>query len=249
MNKSKLIKRYVGDVIIKEDFSYDGFVAGTWNFSRNKGNVKQEIIIMQHRFFSNQVKLIFNTGIYGWGDQELRHFIPQYKSIEFWKYESEEEYVEILKLFSTLILQYGLDILEKMSTPKDAIYPTPEMNEYLYQYYMTRQKNKYQEYCFRESKVEIEEISKILSDNKNKDFNEIQELLIEMAVRYINVIQNELGGELVLKDNKCVMQKIGHWKTAFLPLGLIIAYWKRCREEINDDILLVKYQQLADKYS
>lgn len=251
MNKSKLIKKYVGDEIKREGFAYVGFSGGTWNFSRREGNIKQEIIIIQHRFFSNQVKLVFNTGVYGWGDQELRNFIPQYKNHEFWNYESEEDYIEILRLFSKIIFEYGLDILEKMSKPRNSIYPTPELNKYLYEYYMNNCENIDRLFYDRDCKIEIEEISRILFEYKNEDFINLQELLIKLAARYTRAIQNVLGGELILEDNKCILKKIGNKQGLILPLSLIITRWKQYHEKIDVDydILLAQYQQLLQYYT
>ena len=40
-NKTKLIKKYFGDVIKEYGFEYGGADAWTWNFFRLKENVKQ----------------------------------------------------------------------------------------------------------------------------------------------------------------------------------------------------------------
>lgn len=65
LNKTKIIKKYFGEVIKEEGFEYSHADAWTWNFFRKKANVKQEIILMRNRVFSNQIKLIFATGVYG----------------------------------------------------------------------------------------------------------------------------------------------------------------------------------------
>ena len=80
LNKTKLIKKYFGDVIKEYGFEYSGADAWTWNFFRQKEDVKQEIIIMRHRFFADQIKLMFYTGVYRWGDQAIP-FIPPRKCI------------------------------------------------------------------------------------------------------------------------------------------------------------------------
>ena len=49
---------------------------------------------MRHRFFADQIKLIFFTGVYCWGDQEPRHFIEKYKDKEFFD-ENRDIYIQL----------------------------------------------------------------------------------------------------------------------------------------------------------
>ena len=80
---------------------------------------------MRHRFFANQIKLIFYTEVYRWGDQEAHDFIEKYKDKEFWIYETEE-YIDILQEFAGIVRDYGLKRLDEMLVPNDPIYATPE---------------------------------------------------------------------------------------------------------------------------
>ncbi|MGN0319853.1 MAG: hypothetical protein ACI4D1_02980 [Lachnospira sp.] len=137
INKAKLIKIYFGDVIKEYGFEYAGAASGIWSFVRIKDGVEQEVYLQQHRFFSNQVKMVFHTTAYGWRDQEPRHYLEEYKNKEFWKYNSEEEYIEVIQQFVDIIKNYGLEVLEHMLIPTENVFPTPEMEKKLYESYQS----------------------------------------------------------------------------------------------------------------
>lgn len=252
-NKTKMIKKYFGDVIKEEGFEYSGADAWTWNFFRKKENVKQEIIIMRHRFFSNQIKLIFFTGVYGWGDQEPRDFVEQYKHKEFWEYNSEEEFITILQEFAEIVKKHGLDMLERMSTPKDSIYPTLEMNQCLFESYESLVAKVCLKYNFHKTGEEgLKDISMRLYQNKDKEFEEVKEFLIEMAVLYIKIIKDDLGGSLMFKNDMCMLGNIGVNKLLALPLADVLSIWKYFHNggsNVNEDnVMLIGYRQWRAVY-
>lgn len=197
IKKTKTIKQYFGDVIKEEGFEYSGADALTWNFFREREGIRQEIILMQHRFFPNQIKLIFYTGVIGWGDVEPRDFLEEYRSKEFWEYESEQELAGILQEFTEIVRKYGLDMLERMLTPKDPIYVTPEMHQCLYESYESLVPSVCLKYDFHQTGVEgIKDIMQRIYQTKDKEFEEVKEFLIEMAVLFTKIFQDELGGWL-----------------------------------------------------
>ena len=199
LNKTKLIKKYFGDVIKEYGFEYSGADAWTWNFFRQKENVKQKIIIMRHRFFADQIKLIFFTGVYRWGDQEPHDFIEKYKDKEFWIYETEEEYIGILQEFAGIVKDYGLERLEKMLVPSDPIFATPEMHQYLYENYELLIAETDTKYDFEKTGEEgIKNISSLLYQNKDREFEEAKEFLIDMAAIYLEIFKNDMGERLCL---------------------------------------------------
>lgn len=196
-NKTKLIKKYFGDIIKEYGFEYGGADAWTWNFFRQKENVKQEIIIMRHRFFADQIKLIFFTGVYRWGDQEPHDFIEKYKDKEFWIYETEEEYISILQEFAGIVRDYGLERLEEMLVPSDPIFATPEMHQYLYENYESLIAEADTKYDFGKTGEEgIRNVSSLLYQNKDREFEEAKEFLIDMAAIYLEIFKNDMGERL-----------------------------------------------------
>ncbi len=248
LNKTKLIKKYFGDIIKEYGFEYGGADAWTWNFFRQKENVKQEIIIMRHRFFAYQIKLIFYTGVYCWGDQEAHDFIEQYKNKEFWAYETEEEFIDILQEFAGIVRDYGLERLDKMLVPSDPIFATPEMHQYLYESYESLIAEVDKKYDFDKTGEEgIRNVSRLLYQNKDREFEEVKEFLIDMAVIYLEIFKNDMGGKIVFENGKCRLEETGiSHQNAVFPLISIVSKWKGYRQNITaeEDFLVIKYQQL-----
>ena len=251
-NKTKLIKKYFGDVIKEYGFEYSGADAWTWNFFRQKEDVKQEIIIMRHRFFADQIKLMFYTGVYRWGDQEPRHFIEKYKDKEFWIYETEEEYISILQEFAGIVRDYGLERLDEMLVPSDPIYPTPEMHQYLYENYESLIAEANIKYDFEKTGEEgARNVSRLLYQNKDREFEEVKEFLIAMAALYIEIIMNDIGGKVVFENKKCILKEIGRHKHQTLPLADVVSIWKYCHKggQFNiDNGLIIEYRQMKRVY-
>ena len=252
LNKTKLIKKYFGDVIKEYGFEYGGADAWTWNFFRQKENVKQEIIIMRHRFFADQIKLIFFTGVYCWGDQEPRHFIEKYKDKEFWIYETEEEYIGILQEFAGIVRDYGLERLEEMLVPSDPIFATPEMHQYLYENYESLIAEADTKYDFEKTGEEgINNISMLLYQNRDKAYEEVKEFIVVMSALYIEIIIKDIGGKVVFENRKCILKEIGRQKHQTLPLVDVISIWKHCHKggQFNiDSGLIIEYRQMRRVY-
>ena len=250
--KTKLIKIYFGDVVKEYGFEYGGASAWTWHFIRHKEGVGQEIIIMRHRFFPDQVKLLFNTDAPGWGDQEPRNFAEPYKYKEFWKFESREEYIAVLQEFVEIVRTYGLEMLEKMSSPKDPIYATPEMNRYLYESYESLVDGIHAKYHFDKTGVEgVEEITRKLYENRDREFEEAKDFLIEMAVLYTKILENDVGGILTYEDNLFQLENNGRNYLSAFPLMDIVIMWREFHRGRNMEIsnlMLIGYKQLMVSY-
>lgn len=155
---------------------------------------------MRHRFFANQIKLIFYTEVYRWGDQEAHDFIEKYKDKEFWIYETEEEFIGILQEFAGIVRDYGLERLDEMLVPSNPIYPTPEMHQYLYENYEPLIAEAGAKYDFEKTGEEgIRNVSRLLYQNKDREFEEVKEFLIAMAAIYLEIFKNDMGERLYLK--------------------------------------------------
>ena len=251
--KTKVIKQYFGDVIKEEGFTYAGADALGWGFFRERKGIRQEVILMQHRFFPNQIKLIFSTGVIGWGDVEPRDFLEEYKHKEYWEYGSEEELAGILQEFAGIVRDHGLDMLERMLTPKDPMYVTPEMNQCLYESYESLIPKVCQKYGFdKTGKEGIKVILERLYENRDKEFEEAKGFLIEMAALYTKVLKDELGGRLVLDRNICDLRDIGPTKGSSWTLGEVFAEWMDYRNgkshENEEGLMLAVYRQMKAAY-
>lgn len=252
INKAKRIKQYFGDIIKEYGFEYAGANAGIWLFVRKKNKVMQEVFLQQHRFFPNQVKMVFHTYAFGWRDQEPRNYMEEYKDQEFWEYDTEEEYIEILKEFAGILKSHGLEMLEKMLIPADPIYPTEEMERKLYESYSVLIEEAHIKYPFERTGEEaVRKVSELIYQSKDKDYEDVKDFLIEMAAIYMEIWINDMGGKVVLEQvaemDKCLLKETGIRKTAFVWILLsIVGRWKDCRRNIDDenDWLISKYRDL-----
>lgn len=249
--KTKLIKKYFGDVIKEDDFEYVGADSVAWKFIRQKGKVSQEIYIVRERFCSNLITLFLFTGMPGWGTQEPQDFIEKYKNREYWRYETEEEFIEILQEFAQIIKEYGLDMLDKMSKPKDAIFVTPEMNQYLYESYETIVAEANQKYDFVKSGREgIAQIVNLIFQKKDENYEDVKMFLVEMAALYVQIIRNDLGGDLSMEKNKCILKNIGKGKRFTIPILYSMSEWKMwhsgeiAEPDLLNSFLLREYKDL-----
>lgn len=252
INKAKLIKNYFGDVIKEYGFEYAGATSGIWSFVRTKDDIEQEVFLQQHRFFSNQVKMVFHTKAYGWRDQEPMDYMEKYKNQEFWEYNSEEEYIEVLKEFVEILKTQGLDVLEKMFIPLDPIYPTPEMEKKLYESYQLLIEEAHTKYQFERSGEEaIEKVCELIYQKKDKEYEEVKDFLVEMAAIFVEVFVNDMGGRLDFLKNKCVLEETGiNKKKTLIPLMYIVSTWKMRKGNMGGviNLLLLEYRQFKEKY-
>lgn len=205
---------------------------------------------MRNRFFSNQIKLIFCTGVHGWGDQEPRVFVEQYRNKEFWEYDSEEELIAVLQEFTEIVKKYGLDMLERMCTPKGPIYPMLEMNQCLFESYESSVAEVCLKYNFHKTGEDgINDICMLIYQNKDKEFEEVKDFLIEMAVLYIKIVKDDLSGSLMFESDKCILSS-GVNKLDRLPLADVLCMWEIYRGESNDNrnVMLLAFRQLKVVY-
>lgn len=196
----------------------------------------------------SQVKLLINTDAPGWGDQEPRNFAEPYKYKEFWKFESREEYIAVLQEFVEIVRKYGLDMLEKMSSPKDPVYATPEMNRYLYESYDSLLDRVHEKYHFDKTGEEgIEEIIRLLYENRSMNFEQAKEFLVEMAVLYIKTVMDCIGGDLKLEGSRCSLGNAGRSNLRISPLANDLVIWREFhqgRSVDEDNLLIICYKQL-----
>ena len=249
-SKTKLIKKYFGDVIREYGFEYAGASAWTWDFHRQKGTARQEIIIMRHRYFPDQVKLLFHANGYEWSDQEPRDFAEPYKYKEFWKFESEEEYIAILQEFVEIVKKYGLDMLERISEPKDPIYPTPEMNRYLFENYDSMVEDTCRKYHFDKSGAEgIKEITQLLYENRDKDFEDAKKFLLEMTMLYVRLLKNDIIGSLTFENNICYFGNDNVIRQETSPLDDVLVLWRifhRGESMGRNNLMMIIYKQIRE---
>ena len=201
----KIIVKTIGPEVEK-----NGFVYGldkrygdklSWGFTREVGNIKQMIII-QKSYFMKEVGLSFDTTAW------KRHNLPQASFQDFYNdrkemylYETEEDVEKIMMEFVELISKHGYKILEELSI-EEQIIPTIEMADKLIKFYKALGEkfisdNKLSVIeCSKEDMSDwFEIIEKKIIDTKAEPYENVQEMLVEIAAFIGEQLRKVVGGE------------------------------------------------------
>lgn len=136
LNRGKLIRKYIGEGLKEEGFSYAGYQGDVWMFEKPcKENIIQSVGINIYRFDVWQITFMLATNVPGKMYIDAVHIpgiggngmLPGY-----WKYQDEESLIEVLKEMLVFIKEPGMKLLEEASIPGPE-YDTSEMHEDLYQ--------------------------------------------------------------------------------------------------------------------
>lgn len=227
MNISKNIENIMGTMLKEQGFEYEKHV-GVWAYSRHKGEIKQDIFFLRHRFFKGKIKAVFCTNAYGQGMYEFARFVPNIGTYqEFWEYKNEEELRQILEQFKEWIIKYGLSFLDEISEPTTEVRPKPETNLYLYQNHKEIYERYQKEWQLTDGKETIFTLREKLTEIYNKDFAEIEQTLIEYAAVYGYAMCIDGLGEWAWDEEEkvCLLKNVGGLKREIEPLeDVILAY-------------------------
>ena len=249
--KTQLIREYLGKPLKQYGFSYVGCDYFTlWVFRRQVGDITQEIVIQQTSPVEQEIKLGLHTGVYGWENQEIRDLLEEYKEKKVWEYETQEEYIQILKLFSDIIINHGLARLEEMMKPKTEDYPSPELNKRLYEQYeilLQQYNDKYHILEGENIEKQLKTISGILKEHSNDTFEQCKELLLGMASIYATLIQTNKGGIAHFNGKSFEISGIGKRKKGTeYPLWTVFHGWNLYRDNKIIDAVEMRYQDLLE---
>ena len=195
----------------EQGFEYEKHV-GAWVYSRNKGEIIQNIYFLRHRFFKGKIKAVFHTNAYGQEMCEFARFVPDIGTYqEFWEYKNEEELRQILEQFKEWIIKYGLNFLDEISKPTTEARPKPETSLYLYQNHEEIYERYQREWQLTDGKETIHILKEKMETLFDKDFAEIEQTLIEYAAVYGHAMCIGGEGEWVWEKitNTCVLMNPG----------------------------------------
>ena len=249
MNKEKYIKEIIGEAVSEygfEKFTY--FIETDWEsyeFERVDGELKQNILIT---IMDSDLRLEFRTNAYGQFAVYATDLFPSNLASDrpgFLMFKNEEEFKKIICLSRDIILQKGFTILEKISKPITEVRPRKET------YWKVYTENKELEQKYRKmygledmefTRKMMQKISDILLSIKDKEFIEVEEMLVGVAAVYGNQIIRKCGGKWRWKDNTkpCLIEEI-YGQDSANPLNDIIFYWNRKEEDIY--ILLIPFKK------
>ena len=114
-----------------------------------------------------------------------------------------------------------------MSEPKDPIYPTPEMNRYLFEHYDSMVEDTCRKYHFDKTGVEgLNEITQLLYENRDKDFEDAKKFLLEMTMLYVKILKNDITGSLTFENNICYFGNDNVIRQETSPLDDVLVLWR-----------------------
>ena len=125
MKKTQIIKQIVGERLKEYGFTYlktDGpcrifvrEVQGIKRYYDPENQVVKQYINIQESSFSQSLIVRFHTDAFGYGLDEEIEELKKYGTGGWISYLDEESYKEKLRLLADFTVEYGLDLLEKLS--------------------------------------------------------------------------------------------------------------------------------------
>ena len=241
MNKEKYIKEIIGEAVKEYGFEkFTHFIETDWEsyeFERVEGELKQNILIT---IMDSDLRLEFRTNAYGQFAVDATDLFPSNLASDrpgFLMFKNEEEFKKIIYLSRDIILQKGFNILEEISKPTTEARPRKET------YWKVYTENKELEEKYRKmyeledtefTRKMMQKISDIILSTKDKEFAEVEDMLVGLAAVYGNQIIRKCGGQWRWRDNtkSCVIDNIFN-RDRVNPLSQIIFYWDGKKENIN----------------
>ena len=197
MKKTQIIKQIVGEKLKDYGFTYlktDGpcrffirEVQGAKRYYDPENQVVKQYINILESSFSQSLIARFHTDVYGYEMEQGLEELKKYGTGGWISYLDEESYKERLNLLADLTVEYGLDLLKKMSHEEEII-PTKSMADKLFNEHKQLADMFVEEVHIKptpEQPEDIDEwlgsIKKILMDSADLPYEEVKQLLVKTA--------------------------------------------------------------------
>lgn len=261
MKKTQIIKQIVGERIKEYGFTYlktDGpcrifvrEVQGIKRYYDPENQVVKQYINIQESSFSQSLIARFHTDAFGYEiDQEIEE-LKKYGTGGWISYLDEENFKEKLRLLADLTVEYGLDLLEKMSHEEEAI-PTKAMAEKLFEEHKQLAYSFSERYHIKTKLVQPEDVDewlsrvkKILMNIADLPYEEAKELLVEIAAFMGEKVCEICSYRWEFTEYYKTPQVVGDCLSPnFWPLDVVINIW---RGNESHWIFMEKYGQVLKK--
>lgn len=238
MNKTREIKKIIGNVIKDAGFKYLRLDSGiVWIFSRKINDVEEHVLIQQHTKYQKEYKLMFSTTARGNGRLEIGNILTEYADVKYWPAETDEEFIKLMEWFAEFIKEHGLAALDEMLKEKSDSFETPERKLWFKDHreeLVQKYESKYPILTSGSSYEKLYKIDEILYENREADDNDessvdrVYDLILGMAAILSKIILVEKGSE-IFYDTYRVEIHIPH-KSSYLtrePINIISGAWIR----------------------
>lgn len=229
MKLLKFIKEINGVNLNKFGFEYYEGKNGRWTFKRDKNDVIQYITICKSDF-SEGLRLEFYTSIDEYKRIESCALSKDYENVSFFPYNDEESLKNVLKEFNTIIENYGLAALDKLSVydSNTAIRLNDKMYSKFYNNAEELNKEFIKNYGSKDCDIleSVKYIEDVVFETKNKSYEEALETVYMCAAYYADCIIKTFGGVLTLdEEGCCIIKNInGNERLERNPLSDIATY-------------------------
>lgn len=235
MNRDKAIKDMIGSKLTEKNFKYVRREQGiVWTFGRQLGDVKQEVYVQKHTKFDDEYKLMFWSSAKGNGMREIGSVLPEYKDKEYWKAETDEEFLKMLEFFVSFIGNYGFELLDNMLDEKPDSFETPEIKKYFKEHrqeLIEKYNSKYHILDAGTSEDQLRMIDDILyekrkADDSSKKQKEVNDFLLGMAAILSEIIVRT-GKATIDYDAYRVEIVLPNKVFNMMPIFIIVQAWLR----------------------
>lgn len=252
MEKTQVIKDIVGEKLKDYGFRYLKTDGSCWTFVREahgykryydpETDVVKQYVNIQESCYGKDLTVRFETdavnGVSGIDAEFLGEHNPN-KGWSWFFYSDEEDYKKVLLYLANLIINYGLDHLDRMSIEEEII-PTKAMAEELYENHAELDQKFLEKYEFNTEAHNMADIEKwfeklkqIIISISEKPYEEVKEPLIEMAA-FIGERHCELiGAKWFFEEymHTPFTQKGNHRGRLFKGLSDVVVCYKACKKK------------------
>ena len=142
INRGQLVRTYIGEGLAPFKFEYKGYQGDSWKFERNMKGAVQTISIYPYRFDQRMITFELYTDVKNSAyASEMGTNVIQAGMIEdittnsemrgYWKYDTEDELIEVLNDMKDVLMKKGMRILVQLSKGEEET-DTAEMYHELY---------------------------------------------------------------------------------------------------------------------
>lgn len=215
MNKTTIVKTILEPFIGQNGYKYIPKGKGIWKYEKKENGITYSFWIQEDRF-AQELKLVFETNAFQYPRREAWDIISDKDKEKYqrnknvsetgeWKYEDEEEFTESIRDFLEILLKYERLVMDELKMEEEII-PTIEMAEILYKEHgrlasKLKRNNQEEEFCTQEIAKWFSGIRKMIEDTQDKPYENVQEMLIEIAAFLGDEIIKYAGGSWKHAEN------------------------------------------------
>ena len=237
MNKTRKIKEIIGTVLKEKGFEYIRCEKKIiYDFKRQVDGVEQHVYVQQHNIVDQEYKIMLYTTAKGHGMKEIGTILPEYKSKEYWKAETDEEFISLMNFFADFLKDYGLDELDKMLVEKPDSFETPERKEWFKEHrqeLFEKYESKYHVMAEATTEERLKKIDQILYDNREAEEDEetekkVQEFWLGMAAIVTEIVM-QIPIATIFYDTYHIEIHITRKYTDWIirPVDIVVQSWLR----------------------